>query len=90
MQRSKKPADNVCITLNDGDVGSSPADELDAPLNGQPQYRVYKRRFFGLIQLVLLNIVVSWDVSNHLPDYLPCLYPSLELFASTLIDRNDL
>jgi FLVCR family MFS transporter 7 len=25
-------------------------------------YRVYKRRWFGLIQLVLLNIVVSWDV----------------------------
>lgn len=24
-------------------------------------YKVYKRRWFGLIQLVLLNIVVSWD-----------------------------
>lgn len=29
----------------------SPADE----------YKVYKRRFFGLAQLVLLNVVVSWD-----------------------------
>jgi hypothetical protein len=27
------------------------------------EYRVYKRRFFGLFQLVLLNIIVSWDVS---------------------------
>jgi FLVCR family MFS transporter 7 len=27
------------------------------------QYRVYKRRWFGLFQLVLLNIIVSWDVS---------------------------
>lgn len=27
-------------------------------------YRVYKRRWFGLAQVVLLNIVVSWDVSN--------------------------
>jgi hypothetical protein len=27
------------------------------------QYRVYKRRWFGLVQLTLLNIVVSWDVS---------------------------
>ncbi|KAJ5388259.1 MFS-type transporter [Penicillium cosmopolitanum] len=27
----------------------------------QPQFRVYKRRFWGLAQLVLLNIVVSWD-----------------------------
>jgi hypothetical protein len=25
--------------------------------------RLYKRRFFGLFQLVLLNIIVSWDVS---------------------------
>lgn len=27
-------------------------------------YRVYKRRWFGLIQLVLLNIAVSWSVST--------------------------
>ena len=26
-------------------------------------YKVYKRRWLGLGQLVLLNIVVSWDVS---------------------------
>ncbi|KAK4994527.1 hypothetical protein LTR66_005461 [Elasticomyces elasticus] len=38
-------------------------------------YRVYKRRFFGLTQLVLLNIVVSWDwltfsaVSFHSAEY---------------------
>lgn len=25
-------------------------------------YKTYKRRWFGLVQLVLLNIVVSWDV----------------------------
>ncbi|KAF2089363.1 MFS general substrate transporter [Saccharata proteae CBS 121410] len=25
------------------------------------EYRVYKRRWFGLCQLVLLNVVVSWD-----------------------------
>jgi hypothetical protein len=32
--------------------------------HGGPQieYRVYKRRWFGLIQLILLNIIVSWDV----------------------------
>lgn len=29
---------------------------------GQVVYKVYKRRWFGLTQLVLLNIVVSWDV----------------------------
>lgn len=27
-----------------------------------PAYRVYKRRWFGLVQLILLNIIVSWDV----------------------------
>jgi hypothetical protein len=30
------------------------------------EYKVYKRRWFGLIQLVLLNIIVSWDVSFQL------------------------
>ena len=28
------------------------------------QYQVYKIRWFGLVQLVLLNIVVSWDVGT--------------------------
>jgi hypothetical protein len=27
-------------------------------------FKVYKRRWFGLAQLVLLNVVVSWDVSR--------------------------
>ncbi|KAI9700064.1 MAG: hypothetical protein M1836_002598 [Candelina mexicana] len=32
------------------------------PFGGEgPQYRVYKRRWFGLMQLVLLNVIVSWD-----------------------------
>lgn len=46
--------------------------ETTAPLHetsaSTPLYRTYKRRWFGLVQLVLLNIVVSWDVSgtsNH-------------------------
>jgi hypothetical protein len=30
---------------------------------GEVVWKVYKRRWFGLLQLVLLNIVVSWDVS---------------------------
>ncbi len=48
--------------------GSRPSaageDEL-APINGEhTEYRVYKIRWFGLAQLILLNIVVSWDVSS--------------------------
>ena len=34
-----------------------------ADVVGGRVYKVYKRRWFGLIQLVLLNIIVSWDVS---------------------------
>lgn len=39
--------------------------EGDGPVEGQGhrEYRVYKRRWFGLVQLTLMNIVVSWDVS---------------------------
>ena len=41
-------------------AGSAMEDTVgDARL---PVYRVYKRRWFGLVQLVLLNIIVSWDV----------------------------
>ncbi|KAG0648666.1 Peramine biosynthesis cluster [Hyphodiscus hymeniophilus] len=30
-------------------------------VSGGGEYKVYKRRWFGLVQLVLLNIIVSWD-----------------------------
>lgn len=40
-----------------------------APGNGAlagegPDFKVYKRRWFGVVQLVLLNTIVSWDVSS--------------------------
>ncbi|KAJ6029443.1 hypothetical protein N7499_000592 [Penicillium canescens] len=37
---------------------STPTTDVEAVA---PVYKVYKRRFWGLAQLVLLNIVVSWD-----------------------------
>ncbi|KAJ5304983.1 Glycerol kinase [Penicillium atrosanguineum] len=40
-------------TLKTSEGNSSPL--------AQPPFKVYKRRFWGLAQLVLLNIVVSWD-----------------------------
>ena len=44
--------------------GQSAPDEVTMPTGERPIiYKVYKRRWFGLMQLVLLNIVVSWDVS---------------------------
>ncbi|KAJ2977085.1 hypothetical protein NQ176_g4575 [Zarea fungicola] len=36
---------------------------IETPL----QYRTYKRRWFGLVQLVLMNIVVSWTWLSYAP-----------------------
>ena len=41
-------------------------------------FRVYTRRWLGLAQLVLLNIVVSWDVSH----------PYLRAQIHHIIDRS--
>ncbi|KAI9816138.1 MAG: hypothetical protein M1832_005145 [Thelocarpon impressellum] len=38
-----------------------PAEAIEAADRAPVQYRVYRRRWFGLAQLVLLNIVISWD-----------------------------
>ena len=44
-----------------------PRAEIDdaSPSEEPVVYKVYKIRWFGLMQLVLLNIVVSWDVSTN-------------------------
>jgi hypothetical protein len=42
-------------------TGCVGAAESAAPVG--VQYKVYKRRWFGLVQLTLLNVIVSWDVS---------------------------
>ncbi|RDW94457.1 MFS general substrate transporter-55 [Coleophoma crateriformis] len=40
----------------------TPSSGLESGVAGDaPPYKVYKRRWFGLVQLVLLNIIVSWD-----------------------------
>lgn len=41
--------------------GSTERNGIAASNGGK--FKVYKRRWFGLVQLVLLNIIVSWDVS---------------------------
>jgi hypothetical protein len=55
-------------------------------------YKVYKRRWFGLVQLVLLNIIVSWDVSRLSIEVQPAskmslMQPSVALFLRQL--NND-
>ncbi len=45
-------------------LGNGSGDGAETAANGGVVYKVYKRRWFGLVQLVLLNIIVSWDVSK--------------------------
>ena len=54
------------VQSNGQSSGSRPdvaGEEEAAPIvGGRTEYRVYRIRWFGLAQLILLNIVVSWDV----------------------------
>lgn len=45
--------------------GDATEDGLRSIASGEiMEYRTYRRRWFGLVQLTLLNIIVSWDVSS--------------------------
>lgn len=50
----------------DGDADASRSHGTPAGALGETTYKVYKRRWFGLVQLTLLNIIISWDVSAFL------------------------
>ena len=52
------------ITHDRGQSSSQDAltEHEAAPVAEPVVYKVYRIRWFGLMQLVLLNIVVSWDV----------------------------
>jgi hypothetical protein len=59
---------NPSLELIDTNASTKPLQESQRQRDGgesatQPlKYKAYKRRFFGLAQLVLLNIVINWDV----------------------------
>lgn len=61
-----QPGAHTQYAAEDGLAGTSRATttmETESPHDVDPiVYRVYKIRWFGLFQLVLLNIIVSWDV----------------------------
>ncbi|KAL8866406.1 MAG: hypothetical protein Q9198_008905, partial [Flavoplaca austrocitrina] len=69
--------ENEYQEVTDGGQVSGVDGTTDNGEDGQapPAYRVYKRRWFGLLQLVLMNIIVSWDwlsfspVANTAADY---------------------
>jgi hypothetical protein len=52
------------VRSDEGLMNEERLDGAEIAGDGEIVYKVYKRRWFGLAQLVLLNIVVSWDVSS--------------------------
>jgi hypothetical protein len=75
------------LSEEDGGREAGRGVEGGAAVNGEAApgagtFQVYKRRWFGLFQLALLNIIVSWDVSyiiallctRHPPRQLPALH----------------
>lgn len=58
-QVSEGLGQTAIVGTDEADANREAATETEAA----PVYKVYKRRWFGLAQLTLLNIVVSWDVS---------------------------
>ena len=63
-------SEDELLPENHGDGNDRALQDGDA-LEGGPvaangsQFKVYKRRWFGVVQLVLLNTIVSWDVSTN-------------------------
>lgn len=56
---SHVPGDGKDITKTGADPYAGHSDNSNT---STITYKVYRRRFFGLFQLALLNLVVSWDV----------------------------
>ena len=59
-------------------------DDVESNLSGR-EFKVYKRRWFGLAQMVLLNIVVSWDVSSKMPSPYRASRPNQFVFNVLII-----
>ena len=47
----------------DRDLQDDNGAGLEGTVSGGGPFKTYKRKYFGLVQLVLLNIIISWDVS---------------------------
>lgn len=62
--RSKKDSSQD-FSLQERDTVSSEDQRPDVENGTSTEYRTYKRRWFGLVQLTLMNMMVSWGVSNH-------------------------
>ncbi|KAJ6437760.1 cell surface receptor/MFS transporter [Purpureocillium lavendulum] len=65
----KKKLGSNDFTMRERTVGAEGDGEREGSVaNGSTtEYRTYKRRWFGLVQLTLMNIVVSWDWLTFAP-----------------------
>ena len=61
--RSDKSSSSESASETARELFTTPNGEIEGDDNLNVTYRVYRRRWFGLAQLVLLNIIASWDVS---------------------------
>lgn len=61
--RSKKDSSQD-FSLQERETPSSDEQSPDIEIGTSTEYRTYKRRWFGLAQLTLMNIMVSWGVSQ--------------------------
>jgi hypothetical protein len=61
--RSKKDSSQD-FSLQERETPSSDEQNPDIEIGTSTEYRTYKRRWFGLAQLTLMNIMVSWGVSQ--------------------------
>ncbi|KAH6608590.1 major facilitator superfamily [Trichoderma cornu-damae] len=64
--RSKKDSSQE-FSLQERDALSGDEQSPDVENGTSTEYRTYKRRWFGLIQLTLMNIVVSWAWLTYAP-----------------------
>jgi hypothetical protein len=67
MSTPEKPERAPTGESGESAAGASSAAGAQRPegelaVEAPQRYKTYRRRWFGLLQLVLLNIVVSWDV----------------------------
>lgn len=64
MDAIKASSGTDCVHVETSTSSDAPHNTSPAATGGNElqEYKVYKRRFFGLAQLVLLNTIVSWDV----------------------------
>jgi hypothetical protein len=60
--KTRETVDGEELVTQDTQGSLNPAGDENAT-GESVRYRVYRIRWFGLLQLVLLNIVISWDVS---------------------------